>query len=333
MKKRNFISRLALLLVLAMSVSAFFTACSKDKNDGTTSETVYYTVEFNTAGGNKIESMKIASGQRISKPIPPTRENYIFVEWRYQLAPWSFEADKVTCDMTLTAHWIAADSVFLYDPIEGSGNAVITGFKNLPELSALAIPEILNGYNVTAIGDGAFAEFNSNHITSITIPETVTSVGSYAFEDITAKLTLKGELTHIGEGAFMGCTALESIKLGNGLTALPFSAFHGCSSLKSVIIPEGVTLISEDAFKDCSSIVTVVIPSGVTEIENSAFDGCEALKTVFFGGTEEAYDTITIDEKNEALESASVCFYAEEKPASSGYWHFDEDGKPTLWQE
>jgi len=332
MKKRSFISRLSLILVLAMSVSVLFAACAKDGTDGQTSETVYYTVDFNTAGGNKIESMRIASGQKISTPVPPTRENYIFVEWRYQLAPWNFATGKVTSDMTLTAHWIAADSVFMYDPIEGTGNAMITGLKSLPEISALSIPQVLNGYNVTAIGDEVFAEFNSTRITSITIPETVTSIGKYAFEDITVKLNVKGELTQIGEGAFMGCTALESVQLGSGLTSLPFSAFYGCSSLKSVIIPEGVTLISEDAFKDCSSIVTAVIPSSVTEIENSAFDGCEALKTVFFGGTEAEYDAIAINEKNDALEDINLYFYSEEKPMSDGYWHFDEDGKPTLWQ-
>ena len=324
---------LALSLCLAVALPFALTSCTDGTSDDAgEQETVYYTVKFNTVGGETIEPMRIAKGEKINKPISPTRENYIFVEWRQNSTPWDFSIHMVTSDITLTAHWVSADSVFGYEIIEGTENAHITSIKALPTIDTLNIPQVINGFTVTGIGNGAFASLESEDISVINIPETVTYIGDYAFEEITAKIDLGGTVTHLGEGAFMGCSSLKEISLSEGLEKIPFAAFSDCSSLSSIVIPEGVTLIAENAFKDCSSLLTAVLPQTVSAVENSAFHGCDALKAIFWSGTEETFNAIETDDKNECLTEAKLYIHSETEPLSDGdFWHFDEDGKPKTW--
>lgn len=107
------------------------------------------------------------------------------------------------------------------------------------------------------IGGAAFA--NCSSLTSIAIPEEVTSIGSAAFE---------------------GCNSLESIELPEGVTSIEYSTFYNCGSLKSIVIPDGVTNIGEGAFYGCISLVSIELPDGVTDIEMSAFSGCSSLTSV-----------------------------------------------------
>ena len=103
-------------------------------------------------------------------------------------------------------------------------------------------------YTVTSIGSYAFQ--NCGGLTSVTIPDAVTSIGSYAFRD---------------------CSGLTSVTIPDGVTSIGNSAFSGCSSLTSVTIPDGVTTIGDFAFYGCTGLTSVTIPDGVTSIGNNAF--------------------------------------------------------------
>ncbi len=155
------------------------------------------------------------------------------------------------------------------------------------------IPSTVNDKPVTSIGDEAFA-YHFPNITSITIPETVTTIEINAFRDCVSLTTVKlpGKLTTIGEQAFLGCSALETISLPDSVTSIARGAFKDCVSLKSVKLPEGLTLISESTFDNCKNLETVDIPGSVTRIDDFAFSGCTSLKTLnipasvtFFGGS------------------------------------------------
>ena len=92
--------------------------------------------------------------------------------------------------------------------------------------------------------------------TSISIPETITSIGKYTFYQCKSltSLYISGSVTSIGSSAFEDCTGLTSVTLSKGLTSIGGSSFEGCSGITSITIPSTVTSIALNAFKDCSSL-------------------------------------------------------------------------------
>ena len=110
-------------------------------------------------------------------------------------------------------------------------------------------------------------------MTSITIPDRVTSIGWDAFSGCSSltSVTISEGVTSIGNYAFFGCSSLTSIAMPKGVTNIGDSAFSGCSSLTSIALPEGVTSIGSYAFSGCSSLTSITIPESVTSIDNSAF--------------------------------------------------------------
>ena len=115
-----------------------------------------------------------------------------------------------------------------------------------------------------------------------TIPNSVTSIGDYAFRYCTGltSITIPNSVTSIGDYAFRNCSGLTSITIPNSVTSIGNYAFNGCSGLTDVTIPNSVTLIGEDAFSDCSSLTSVSIGNSVTSIGDYAFNNCWGLRTI-----------------------------------------------------
>ena len=134
--------------------------------------------------------------------------------------------------------------------------------------------------SVTTIGSYAFDD--CSNLTSVTIPNSVTTIGSYAFDDCSnlTSVTIPNSVTTIGKYAFSDCSGLTSVTIGNSVTTIGGHAFSGCSGLTSVTIPNSVTTIGEYAFEFCSGLTSVTIPNSVTTIGESAFSGCSSLTSV-----------------------------------------------------
>ncbi len=132
--------------------------------------------------------------------------------------------------------------------IETSTNTLILGCKNS------TIPN-----SVTSIGDYAFS--GCSGLTSITIPNSVTSIGSWAFDGCSAltSITIPNSVTEIASYAFYYCSGLTSITIPNSVTSIGNSAFEYCTSLSSITIPNSVTSIGEDAFYNCTHLTEVNI--------------------------------------------------------------------------
>ena len=151
-------------------------------------------------------------------------------------------------------HWIA------YDP---EGAFIEDGFLFGPDKTAI--------YFAPLALDGDYS-----------IPNSVTTIGEYAFEDCSslASIEIPNSVTSIGEGAFTNCVALTSINLPNSVTSICERTFDRCSGLTSVVIPNSVTSIGERAFLECSGLTSVVIPNSVTSIGDYAFYLCTGLTSI-----------------------------------------------------
>lgn len=134
-------------------------------------------------------------------------------------------------------------------------------------------------YTVTSILSYAFS---GDKITSVNIPNTVTTIYESAFENCTGltSIVLGNSVNSIGAKAFANCTNLESINIPNSVGLIDEQAFAYCSKLTSVIIPNSVTRIEDRAFFGCSGMTALTIGSSVTNIGNFAFQGCSSLTTV-----------------------------------------------------
>ena len=142
------------------------------------------------------------------------------------------------------------------------------------------VPNAINGYNVTRIGDDAFKGCRS--LTSINIPNSVTHIGDNAFwlcRNLSS-IYIPDSVTAIGAGAFFECSSLTSISIPDGVTSIGEDTFFECSSLTSVSIPDGVISIGAWAFFECS-LSSIYIPDSVMTIGNKAFSGCSSLTSIY----------------------------------------------------
>ena len=167
--------------------------------------------------------------------------------------------------------------------LDEDGNATITGYSG--SVSALAIPQTIDGHTVVAIGDDAF---RGTCLVNVTIPDTVTEIGDWAFSACKQLSTvqLSNNLTKLGLHVFSDCTSLTSIRIPKSLetayssTWYPGGPFSGCVALQSVELETGMTKIPGNLFDSCPGFTTITIPDTVTEIGDWAFSACKQLSTV-----------------------------------------------------
>lgn len=162
--------------------------------------------------------------------------------------------------------WCNIEYVYWDNPFFGAENL----YLNEKLVRDLIIP---NG--VTSIG--GFACYN---FTSVTIPNSVTSIKDSAFQNCKSltSITIPNSVTSIGDSAFYNCESLTSITIPNSVTSIGDSAFYNCESLASVTIPNSVTSIGNSAFQNCKSLASITIPNSVTNIGFDTFGGCQKLR-------------------------------------------------------
>ena len=180
-------------------------------------------------------------------------------------------------------------------------------------LSKIEIPATYKGKAVTEVGS-----FGSEILKEITIPNSVTSIDSYAFYSCTSltSVTIGDSVTSIGNYAFYDCTSLTSVTIPDSVTNIDPSAFYACGALTSIFvdndntvyqsidgnlyskdgktliayaigkndtsfaIPNSVTIIGDYAFSNCNFLASVTIPDSVTNIGPSAFYDCSSLTSI-----------------------------------------------------
>jgi hypothetical protein len=206
----------------------------------------------------------------------------------------------------------ANPSHFIFDPATGT----ITGYTGPG--GAVVIPSSIDGVAVTAIGNGAF--YNCAALTSVTIPESVTSIGAYYFTSSSYGDIISFQRAY---GAFDNCSGLTSVTIParlagqfadkftgysnltvilTGTGGIPDGAFNStirpssglrydCSKVTRITIEDGVTSIGQNAFSGCSGVTSVYVGAGVNITYTNSFSGCSSLEQVTVASTNATYSS------------------------------------------
>ncbi len=170
----------------------------------------------------------------------------------------------------------------------------------------VTIPEEVNGYRVSAIGQHAF--YKCTEITEVVLPESIELIGRYAFsgcsslsriilpEDLEEiehrafyeatslyQIEIPDNVLFLGEACFRECTSLYSVYIGEGIEEIPEDCFYKCASLKEIELSDEIVSIGEQAFAFCSCLQELPMSEGVEEIRSNAFQECVDLVEVELG--------------------------------------------------
>jgi hypothetical protein len=159
----------------------------------------------------------------------------------------------------------------------------ITGYTGSG--GTLSIPAELNGLPVRHIDDFAFDAETS--LTGVTLPDSVITIGEYAFYNCSnlASLTLGSGLETIGRSAFQGCTSLTTLTLPDSLLTLGNFAFYGCTGLTSVTFNNQLETIGEGAFQASTGLARLTVPGTVSSIGSYAFSFMgNTFREIYFTG-------------------------------------------------
>ncbi len=175
----------------------------------------------------------------------------------------------------------------------------------------IVIPDTYKGLPVVGINYFAFQD--CTHITSVTIPESVTTINVRAFMGCTAleSIKLPSGIKKIDYNAFGDCTSLKNVELNEGLETIASEAFSGCTSLESVKLPSSVTVVDYYAFSNCTALEGVEIPHGIKSIGHNSFSGCTSMKyneydnAFYLGGNDNPY-MVLMGAKDTAIKNCKI---------------------------
>ena len=185
---------------------------------------------------------------------------------------------------------------YKYEYTVNDGNATITKFLGPvgsanPNFYDIKIPSELGGHPVTGLGEYSFAAnpYDGHQgnplcskIRSVTIPQSVTSIGDRAFDGCSALTTLSlGEkIKTIGNYAFENCTSLTGVTIPQSVTSIGYYAFEGCTHLNPLTIKGPITSMGNYAFAGSTYLTSLTLYDDIQTIGNFAFLGSTSLKTV-----------------------------------------------------
>ena len=241
-------------------------------------------------------------------------------------------------------NWSQLTDVSIPDTVTSIG---ASAFKGCSSLTNVTIPD-----SVRTIEHSAFADCSS--LVSVNIPNGVTALNPYTFWNCSAlaSINIPDSVINIKNSAFARCSNLTDVTIPDSVTTIEYYAFGACDSLadiiipnsvknignlafadcynlKSISIPNKVTSIGISTFANCSNLESVILSDSITSIGGSAFSGCTNIENVYYCGTKEKWETISIESDNESLINSKITFDYNIKSAQITE---DEQNKPKVIQ-
>lgn len=202
-----------------------------------------------------------------------TIDGYTF-HFTLNLDTYTARVTKVTSQKT--SYSITIPENVTYDEHNYSITSIGNDYESSIVDSPSKVSKIIIPNSVTTIGDYAFYQCRG----TITLPTNLIYIGNYAFSSSRLqKVTIPSGVTTIGDYAFSECTMLSSISIPNSVTSIGDYAFSGCTKLTSIRIPNQVTSIGQGTFKN-SGLTSATIGNRVTSIGKDAFYLCTSLTSI-----------------------------------------------------
>ena len=316
MKKSKRVTAVTLLVLFLMLTASAFCSCGTSFDD-----TVYAVVSENNLSGDGFyyslyeNNTAVITGWKPvdCKLVIPDKVDGYTVTRIGKDAFRDLEAIKYVSVSSgirvIEANAFAGCKELLY--AELGGGVVKIGDSAFSECSALR--EVYGGEAVTDIGNSAFMFCSS--LAKFTFGPSIKSIGNDAFYYCSAlseadlssgKKSGSGTVT-LGNGVFAYCSGLTYVNLG-GASSVPCEAFVKCTSLVRINIGDGIASIGEQGFRGCENLETIYIGKNLTEISDAAFYDCASLANIRYAKGGSAFGKIKIAEGNECFSGAEVTY-------------------------
>ena len=171
---------------------------------------------------------------------------------------------------------------------------------------------------VSAMGDAPWTLFNYGHVQGVQIQYVLIEPGITNVPEAMclnnhglSRVEIPETVTQIGECAFYAGYSLLSIDIPDSVTVIGASAFQSCTGLTYVKLPAHLTRISQNLFLECKSLRSVTMSKSVSVIENGAFNDADNLRDIYYNGSEEDWNAISIQSNNDELLAATIHFNSE----------------------
>jgi hypothetical protein len=237
----------------------------------------YYTIRFIDSSSNEIlSSQYLRYGEMPEIPALPSDFN-----------TWDKAISVVVKDMDYYTKYITYPSDLTIFSFSNTTLNGVKGFNCSLNKDAITpglfiIPFQYNGLPVLSFNGNDSSEGDKSATTEVYIPDTIVSLGSYAFSGFTnlKNIVIPDGIESIGSSAFKNCKSISSISIPKGIETLSVTLFNNCENLIEIIIPDSVTEIKGSCFSNCSKLESIEIPESVEKIGTYCFSYCTSLKNV-----------------------------------------------------
>lgn len=170
--------------------------------------------------------------------------------------------------------------------------------------------------SVKTISEGAFLACTGLSLADI--PEGVQTIEGSAFRGCSSLLSvaIPDSVSYMGNYVYAYCSSLVTVRIGDGVKTIMSQSFYYCDRLETVVVGDGVTTIESSAFYYCDKLESVTFGTGISTIGTYAFH-CDILKTVYYKGTEEQWNAVSIDSTNRKLLSSTMHYNYVEIPENA----------------